>query len=227
MVMIVMPMSIKRLSHWSWFQVKVGNQTLQIDPAFIRTRGKPPSELLTKADVILFTHDHNDHCRADTLPNICDGHTRIFAPASCARKIDYDFTVVRAGSISRLNGITIRAVEAYNLHENHPDKVWHPQGKGVGYLLTVGGRTVYHAGDTDFIPEMRSLGPVDVALLPIGGTFTMTPDEAVLAALAIRPGAVVPMHARDEDPAAFKEKMAGAAPEIKVVLMKAGDELTL
>lgn len=133
---------------------------------------------------------------------------------------------MKAGQTAAADDIRIRAIEAYNLPANHPDKVWHQKGNGIGYLLTAGGRTIYHAGDTDFIPEMKALGPVDIALLPIGGTFTMGLDEAVEATLAIRPKVVISMHARDADPEEFKKKVESAL-DIEVALLQVGDALTI
>jgi len=92
----------------------------------------------------------------------------------------------------------------------------HHKGEGVGYLLTVNGKTIYHAGDTDFIPEMRGLGDVDVALLPIGGTFTMDIEEAIEAVVAIKPKIVIPMHYLKANPQEFKKKLE-AKSNIKVI----------
>ena len=84
------------------------------------------------------------------------------------------------------------------------------------------GKTIYHAGDTDFIPEMKELSDVDVALLPIGGTFTMDIQEAVEAAIAIKPKIVIPMHNFKADPKEFKDKVE-ARSDIKVVPLKIGE----
>ena len=87
-----------------------------------------------------------------------------------------------------INGIRIEAVPAHNIN-----KKFHPQGFGVGYIIDIGGTRIYHAGDTDFIPEMKSI-KTDIALLPIGGTYTMDEAEAAEAANAMNPKIVVPMH---------------------------------
>jgi L-ascorbate metabolism protein UlaG (beta-lactamase superfamily) len=121
--------------------------------------------------------------------------------------------------------IRVRATAAYN--RGAIRHLLHGKGACVGYLVTVGGMTIYHAGDTDFIPEMSSLGPVDVALLPVSGLVTMNIEDAVKAAIAIGPKVVVPMHQNRANPTRFREMMISAAPGIKVVLMKAGDELTV
>jgi len=90
-------------------------------------------------------------------------------------------------------------------------------------LIKVEGKTIYHAGDTDFIPEMRKLGPVDVALLPSGGTYTMDNAEAAEAAMAINPKIVIPMHRWDTNPEEFKKKVE-ASSNVKVVILQEGEE---
>lgn len=89
-------------------------------------------------------------------------------------------------------------------------------------MITLEGKTIYHAGDTDFIPEMRELGAVDVALLPIGGTFTMDIQESVEAAIAIKPKIVIPMHNLEADPQEFKDKVEVRS-DIKVVTLQIGE----
>lgn len=100
-------------------------------------------------------------------------------------------------------------------------KLWHIKGEGVGYLITIDEKTIYHAGDTEFIPEMENLGNVDVALLPIDGTLTMNIDEAIAAAKTINPKVVIPMHDRDADLEEFKMKCE-ANTGTKVVPLKIG-----
>ena len=96
------------------------------------------------------------------------------------------------------------------------------KGDCVGYLMTVEGKTIYHAGDTDYIPEMRELGKVDVALLPFGGTFTRNIQEAAEAAIAIKPGVAIPMHRLKANPEEFEDKME-AKSNTKVVSLKIGE----
>jgi L-ascorbate metabolism protein UlaG (beta-lactamase superfamily) len=90
-------------------------------------------------------------------------------------------------------------------------------------LVTALGKTVYHAGDSDLVPEMKRLGHVDVALLPSGGTYTMDNPEAAEAALIIKPTVVIPMHRWDTKPDEFKKKVE-ASSNIKVVALEKGEE---
>jgi len=142
-----------------------------------------------KADLILITHDHFDHCSPKDVARLRGPKTVVVGPAEVAAKLPAPVVVIAPGESRTVQGVVVKAVRAYNT-----DKPYHPKGDGkVGFVVTVGGVTVYHAGDTDLIPEMTGLAP-DVALLPVGGTYTMTADEAAKAALAIRPRVAIPMH---------------------------------
>lgn len=142
-----------------------------------------------KADLILVTHDHYDHCVPEDIKKITKVGTSIVTTASCANKLTGDVRTVKAGDKITVKGIAIEVVPAYNI-----GKTFHPKtAGGVGYIITIGGRRIYHAGDTDLIPEMSAI-QTDVALLPVGGTYTMTAEEAADAANRIKPAVAVPMH---------------------------------
>jgi len=149
---------------------------------------------LEAADAILVTHHHKDHCKRATVERLKHPEALVLAPKSCVKELSKDIRIIKPGEEVAFERATIRAIEAYNTEQGSSTKKVHHKGNGVGYLITIDGRTIYHAGDTDFVPEMRGLGRVDVALLPIGGTYTMDIREAVEATLAIEPRAVVPMH---------------------------------
>jgi L-ascorbate metabolism protein UlaG (beta-lactamase superfamily) len=140
------------------------------------------------ADIILITHDHHDHLSPQDIKKIQGPKTIIFAPVSAAG-LSGNVKKIKPGDSLEVDGIRIKAVPAYNIN-----KPFHPKEKGnVGYVFTVDGVTYYHAGDTDFIPEMKGI-QTDVAFLPAGGTYTMTPEEAAKAADAIGPKIAVPIH---------------------------------
>ena len=217
-------MTVKRLSDQSWFEIKAGDRVVHIDPAYIGVakRGAVPGD---PADLILLTHAHMDHCDRRAVGDFCRDDTTIAGPSSCAKKLHRNIHTMSPGDEIAVGEIRVRAAAAYN--QGAIRHLLHGKGACVGYLVTMGGTTIYHAGDTDFIPEMSSLGPVDVALLPMSGLVTMNIEDAVKAAIAIGPEVVVPMHQNRADPSQFREKMISAGPGIRVVLMKAGDELTV
>jgi len=169
-----------------------------------------------KADIILITHEHYDHCDPERVRQLSKEGTVIVAPSACASKLGGEVKVVEPGDQMVVKNIEIVAVHAYNI-----GKPYHQKGAGVGYVLRLGGKNIYHAGDTDLTPEMENLKEVDIALLPIGGTYTMDLNEAAEAAGVIKPGIVIPMHynyisgtAADTDE--FKELVAQEDAEITV-----------
>jgi L-ascorbate metabolism protein UlaG (beta-lactamase superfamily) len=211
-----MTVSIKWLAH-AGFQIKTDGRIIYVD---LEEHGKASE----KADLILATHSHTDHCDPAKIKEICKTDTVIIAPEDCAPKIGRSVKTLKPGEETAVDNIKVRAVEAYNYKRfRSPGTPYHPKGLGVGYLITADGKTIYHAGDTDFIPEMRKLGQVDVALLPSGGTYTMDNAEAIEAALAINPTVAIPMHRWDTNPQEFRKKVE-AKSDIKVVLLKEGQE---
>ena len=125
------------------------------------------------------------------------------------KKLSGDVRIIKPGEKMTIDTLTFEATPAYNTN-----KQFHPKEKGwLGFIIEIDGVRIYHAGDTDFIPEMKTLN-VDMALLPVSGTYVMTSDEAVEAALAIHPAVAIPMHygaivgdATDADN--FKDKLKG------------------
>jgi L-ascorbate metabolism protein UlaG (beta-lactamase superfamily) len=144
---------------------------------------------LEPADVICISHDHYDHCSPDDVANIQKEDTVIVAAENCKGRLEGDVRLMKAGDRVTINDVTIEAIPAYNVN-----KGYHPrEAGGIGFILTVEGTTIYHAGDTDPIPEMEGLG-VDIAMIPVSGVYVATAEEAVEAANKIKPKTVIPMH---------------------------------
>lgn len=238
---IKMPVAIKWFPP-SWFQIKSKDKTIYIDPAYLRSYythypekiefSKWPDPIdglpgkLAKADIILVTHNHKDHAKDVTINRLKRKDTLIVGPERCTKNLGKDIRVVKPGQEFGLKGIRVMVVDAYNTDKGISTRKVHHKGNGVGYVLSVEGKTIYHAGDTDFIPEMKKLGRVDVALLPIGGTFTMDLAEAVRAAIAIKPRVVIPMHRSQADPQEFKRKVETKS-KIKVIPLQIGEAYKL
>ncbi len=211
-------MKLEWLGHASW-KLKAGGKTIYIDPY--------QGDYDEKADLILATHSHTDHCDPKKIKRIKGDGTVIIAPADCAAKIGVPVRSLKPGGKSSFDEVTIEAVEAYNYKRfRSPGTPYHPKGLGVGYLIKAEGKIVYHAGDTDFIPEMKELEDIDIALIPSGGTYTMDNDEAADAAVAIHPKMAVPMHIWDTDPGAFKRKVESES-DVRVILVRPGETIEI
>jgi len=185
-------LEVKWLGH-SGFMIK-NHKTIYIDPYNI----KPDSE---KADIILITHGHYDHCSVSDIKTLIKEGTKIFLTADAQSKITrfdipIDIQIVEPNQEFNIGETKISTFPAYNI-----DKPFHQKGEGwVGYLVKINGLIIYFAGDTDLIPEMQKLtghkqpDKTFVAILPIGGRFTMNVEEAFEAAKLIQPSLAIPMH---------------------------------
>jgi L-ascorbate metabolism protein UlaG (beta-lactamase superfamily) len=158
------------------------------------------------ADVILISHEHNDHYAPAALKQLSTAQTVILTNERVAAKLEKvsgvegTIQVIQPGEETTVGEVTIETVPAYNL-----TKSYHPrEAGGLGFILTWQGERLYFAGDTDHIPEMADI-VCDVALLPIGGTYTMDIEEAAQAAGDIDARVYVPMHARSADPEQFRD----------------------
>lgn len=216
---------IRRLAHSSVL-LKGDEKNIYIDPYRPDSLSEKISKLYEepeKADLLLITHPHHDHCDPTTFQRLLSEKTKIIAPDSCEKKIDDDFISLQPAQTFSYDSVKIEATHAYNMKRKRDSgEPFHPKGEGVGYLVTVHDKTIYHPGDTENIPEMADIENVDIAFLPIDGTYTMDIDEAVEAAIVIGPKQVIPFHERDAEPENFKKRLESKS-EIKVNIVKEGE----
>ena len=168
-----------------------------------------------EADVICISHEHFDHCSPDDVAKISKSGTTIFTEAASAAKLSGNVVVLKPGESGEANGVKVTAIPSYNT-----DKQFHPKANNwLGFVVEMDGVKIYHAGDADFIPEMENLD-VDIALIPVSGTYVMDADQAIAATRAIKPKIAVPMHygkiVGSEDDA--KKYAAALKGEVQVVI---------
>ena len=162
-----------------------------------------PFKLGTKpeaADLVCVTHEHFDHLSVEDLKKVVTQKTTLVTIAACQEAVKAlplkALRLVRPGDRLEVDQVLVEVLPAYNTNKfRSPGNPFHPQADGkVGFILTLGGIRIYHAGDTDEIPEMARAKGVDIALLPVSGTYVMTAAEAVTACNTIRPTLAIPMH---------------------------------
>ena len=185
---------IRFLGHSS-FIIFWDGKIIHVDPVSVEA----DYAKLPKADMILITHEHDDHLDLKAVSFIKTAATKIVGSPEVGKQIQ-GAIVLKNGDTKTVDGLTIEAVPAYNIkHMRAPGKPFHPKGVGNGYVVTFGDKRLYIAGDTENIPEMKKLQNIDIAFLPMNLPFTMTPDMVADAAKMFRPKILYPYHQGETD----------------------------
>jgi L-ascorbate metabolism protein UlaG (beta-lactamase superfamily) len=175
-------------------QIAHGSHVIDVDPVAQANFGSLPAPTL-----VLVTDIHGDHLDPATVAKLRGASTKIVAPSAAAAKLE-GAIVIANGEKKDVDGISIEAVPMYNLQRGpSAGQVYHDKGRGNGYILTLGGKRIYIAGDTECTPEMKALKNIDVAFLPMNLPYTMTPAEAADCVKAFKPAIVYPYHYRGQD----------------------------
>ena len=167
----------------------------------------------TPPDLILVTHEHADHYSVPTLTDLMGPNTLIVAPQDVANMLPDALKaktrVMKNGDKMTIAGIPIEAVPAYNVT---PDRLmYHPKGRDNGYVLNLGGKSVYFAGDTEETPELKALKNIDVAFIPMNLPYTMTEDAAAQWTKDFKPKIVYPYHYGMSDVNKYKAAVGKAS----------------
>mgnify|MGYP003700913347 FL=1 len=170
-------------------------------------------------DLILITHEHGDHYNVETLEALVQDGTRLITNPAVFDMLPDDLkaraTAIGNGQSTDIGALTVDAVPAYNTTEERLK--YHPKGRDNGYVLTIDGRRVYIAGDTEDIPEMRALEKIHIAFVPMNLPFTMDIDQASSAVAEFKPDYAYPYHYKGSDPQAFADKVANAGVDTEIV----------
>lgn len=170
---------------WASFQIEVKNKVIYLDPFF--------GNYEKRADLVLVSHSHADHCDLDKIEGIRDEDTIVLTSGENVSNISG--LGLAPGDFYDFGEIKVTAVDAYNIVGMRSSGVpYHPKGFGVGFLIEVGGKRVYFMGDTESVPEVLNVKGVDVLLLPVGGKYVMNTKEAINLVKKLEPKIVVPMH---------------------------------
>ncbi len=178
---------LKWLGHAS-FVFKEKDKVVYIDPFKITNASK-------KADIIFITHSHFNHLNMEDIDKVSKGTTKFVAPRESATKLEKRHVLaVEPNKEYEIDGIKFSTLPAYNTTSSRLDK--HPKANGwVGYVIHTNGKSLYHAGDTEEVPEMAKIR-VDLALLPMDGTYTMAVEQVIVAAKKMHAVHIAPMHYR-------------------------------
>jgi L-ascorbate metabolism protein UlaG (beta-lactamase superfamily) len=207
------PVILRPVNHASLL-IGHGDAVIYVDPV----GGGARYQDLPRPTAILVTHGHPDHFDVPTLEAIGAGTVGLTAPKvvvdALPDALKGKATLIGNGETGTIAGVPLAAVPAYN---TTPDRLkFHPKGVGNGYVLTFGDKTIYIAGDTEDIPEMRALTGIEVAFLPMNLPYTMTEAQAADAVKAFKPKIVYPYHYKGSDPKIFA-KLVGDAAEVRLV----------
>jgi len=189
--------------------IRAGGKIIYVDPAQGKYDGLP------QADVIFITDIHGDHLAPPVVAQLKKSGTVILAPKAVADKLP-GCTVMANGETKTVAGIQVEAVPMYNQKPAPDGQLYHEKGRGNGYVLAIGGKRFYFAGDTEGIPEMRALKAIDVAFIPMNLPYTMTPGDAADAVKAFHPAVVYPYHYRGQDTKIFAQALEGTGIDVRL-----------
>ena len=174
---------------------------------------------LPKADLILITHQHRDHLDLEAINAVHTGESKLVVSPEAGKKLKRETIDMKNGDIQNLLGLKIEAIPAYNTTADRSR--FHPKGRDNGYVLTLGGKRIYIAGDTEDTPEMKQLKDIDVAFLPMNQPYTMTPAQVAVAAKAFSPAILYPYHFGDTDVSELVSLLKGESDiEVRIRQMK-------
>jgi L-ascorbate metabolism protein UlaG (beta-lactamase superfamily) len=207
--------TITPLQHAS-VQVEQGGKVIQVDPAQgDMTKAKP-------GDLVLVTDIHGDHLNPDLIAKVRKAGAPVVMPAAVQQqvgaKVAGPVDVLANGQTKTIAGVSVEAVPMYNLQRGpSAGELFHTKGRGNGYIVTLGGKRLYFAGDTECTPEMKALKNIDVAFIPMNLPYTMPPAEAADCVKAFKPAIAIPYHFQGQKPEEFEAALKGSGIEVRIL----------
>jgi L-ascorbate metabolism protein UlaG (beta-lactamase superfamily) len=197
-------------------QIEHGGKVIQVDPA------QGDFSHAKAADLVLVTDIHGDHLNPDDIAKVRKPGAPVVMPAAVQQqagdKIPAPIEVMANGATKTVAGVSIEALPMYNLQRGPaPGQLFHTKGRGNGYILTLGGKRVYLAGDTECTPEMKAVKNIDVAFIPMNLPYTMTPAEAAACAKIFKPAVAIPYHYMGQNPQEFADALKGSGIDVRLL----------
>jgi len=210
----VMGITIQWLGHAS-FRICYEDKVIYIDPWKLK-------DSAGDATLVLVSHSHYDHYSPEDIAKVSGPDTKLIASADVITKAKAGEAILPGLTVA-LEGIWLKGVRAYN-----PDKQFHPKASNwIGFVIEIGTKQIYYAGDTDLTEEMKILKDIDVALLPVGGTYTMNAKEATEATMHIKPKLAIPYHWGDIIGGRNDAEQFAASAACEVKILEPGDSVGL
>ena len=202
--------TIAPLNH-ATLSLSFGSTAILVDPT-----PQAKYDAVPKPTLILITDIHGDHMDPKTVAAVKTATTTVVAPSAVAAQVP-GATVMNNGETKTIAGVSIEAVPMYNLERGPAaGQLYHTKGRGNGYIVTLGGKRIYIAGDTECTPEMKALKNIDVAFVPMNLPYTMTPVEAAACVKAFAPKIVYPYHYRGQNLNEFADALKGTGIDVRI-----------
>lgn len=195
--------------------IKIGNEVIYVDPV----SSEANYALFPKGNLILITHEHDDHLDQKAIKQVSTEQTKILISKSCLGKLE-NAVVLSNGQEQSIGDVSIKAVPAYNILHTRNGTPFHSKGDGNGYVISYSNKKIYVAGDTENIAEMGNLRDIDIAFLPMNLPFTMTPKMVADAALSFMPKILYPYHTGNTDLQLLVDLLKNSSIELRIRKMR-------
>jgi L-ascorbate metabolism protein UlaG (beta-lactamase superfamily) len=203
---------VTALGHAS-VQLEQGGKVILVDPVAMMADLSKAKQ----ADLILVTDIHGDHLDPAAITKLKKQGAPVVIPAAASDKVPGG-VVMANRAIRTVAGVPVTAIPAYNIKRGPKEgEFYHTKDRANGYVLTLGGKQVFLAGDTECVPAIKLLKNIDVAFIPMNLPYTMPPAEAADCVKAFKPKIVFPYHFMGQKPEEFAAALQGEPIEVRIL----------